>query len=184
MNHASPEELSAGLAGVREAPADAGSVEMIVRRTGTDRREVLDEAVLDPALGLVGDDWPERWSEGTVDGSPNPLAQLTLMNSRVAALLAGRDRWALSGDQLFVELDLSVDNLPPGTRLAVGEAVIEMSPEPHTGCGKFTRRFGLAALRWTKTEEGRRLRLRGAYATVVSGGVVRRGDAIRKLDEA
>ena len=86
------------------------------------------------------------------DGSANPDAQLTLMNARVVALVAGeRERWPLAGDQLYVDLDLSADNLPPGTRLAVGSAVIEVTPEPHTGCAKFSARFGSEALRFVNS---------------------------------
>jgi hypothetical protein len=143
---------------------------------------VLDGGVLDVAEGLVGDMWRRRGSRRTPDGSANPLAQLTLQNARLAALVAGeRERWPLAGDQLYVDLDLSVDSLPPGTRLAVGSAVIEITPDPHTGCAKFSARFGSDALRFVNSPDGRALRLRGANARVVEAGSVRTGDAIRKL---
>jgi hypothetical protein len=172
-------ELEAGLDDIRRSPADAGTVELIVRRPAVDEREVLDEAILDCTVGLVGDTWSVRSSRKTPDGSPNPLAQLTLMNCRAATLFAGgRGRWALAGDQLFVDLDLSEANLPPGTRLEVGTAVVEISIEPHTGCAKFVERFGPAAGRMVSHPDGRALRLRGVNAMVVTGGVVRQGDTL------
>jgi MOSC domain-containing protein YiiM len=175
VEHADPEELAAGLDHVRSSPTDRGTVELIVRRPAENEREVLDEAELDAAVGLVGD----RWHLGS---SPTNDAQLTLMNARLAELVAqSRDRWALAGDQLYVDLDLSVENLPPGTRLAVGEAVLEVSEVPHTGCAKFSARFGTDALKLVNKGEGRELRLRGMNARVVQPGTVRRGDAISKL---
>jgi hypothetical protein len=175
-------ELEAGLAHIRGAPADVGTLELIVRRPLVDQREVLDEAVLDPELGLVGDSWHARGSSRTPEGAANPETQLTLMNARVAGLLAGgRERWGLAGDQLYVDLDLSIQNLPPGTRLAIGSAVIEASAIPHTGCAKFSARFGPDALRFVSTPTGRTLQLRGINARIVTGGVVRTGDAVRKL---
>lgn len=180
--YAQADELQAGLAHILESPRSVGVVELIVRRPREDAREVLEEGRLDKADGLVGDDWRARGSSSTPDGSARPGRQLTLMNARVIALLAGeRERWPLAGDQLYVDLDLSVENLPPGTRLEAGSAVIEVTDEPHTGCAKFTDRFGSAAIRFVNQRESRPLRLRGMYARVVEPGVVRPGDAIRKL---
>ena len=151
-----------------------------MRRPAVDEREVLSEAQLDPLEGVVGDGWRARGSSATADGSAHPGTQLTLMNARVAALVAGPpDRWAQAGDQLYVDLDLSAANLPPGTRLTVGSAVIEISTEPHLGCGKFIRRFGVAAQRFVNSSVGRELNLRGINARIVTGGTVRPGDAIR-----
>jgi MOSC domain-containing protein YiiM len=182
MTHAAAAELEVHLDHIRLSPADEGTVELIVRRPGVDEREVLDEAVLDPAEGLVGDHWRVRGSGRTEDGSAHPDMQLTLMNVRAVAAVAGeRERWALAGDQLYVDLDLGTDNLPPGTRLAVGSAVIEVTDQLHTGCAKFTARFGSDAIRFVNKGPGRELRLRGMYARVVEGGTVRAGDAIRKL---
>lgn len=182
MRHATAQELEAGLDGIRASPAVAGTVELIVRRPAEDEREVLDEGVLDPAEGLVGDTWRHRRSSRTADGSASPDMQLTLMNERVAALVArAPERRPLAGDQLYVDLDLSADNLPPGTRLALGSAVIEVTAEPHTGCGKFSARFGSDATRFVNSPTGRELQLRGINARVVEAGTVRRGDAIRKL---
>jgi hypothetical protein len=171
--------VQAGIEDVRAAPADAGSVTLIARRPEVDAREVLPEARLDPDLGLIGDNWSTKPSLAT--GAPNPLAQLTLMSSRCAALVAGElERWPLAGDQLYVDLDLSYRNLPPGTRLAVGEATIEVTEEPHRGCGKFAARFGVDALKLVNSDVGRDLNLRGICARVVAGGVVRTGDPIVK----
>ena len=142
---------------------------------------MLEEATLDPAVGLVGDNWRERRARTTPDGSPDPERMLTLMSTRAIAAIAGDPgRWPLAGDQLYVDLDLGLENLPAGTRLAVGTAVLEVSAAPHTGCAKFTERFGSEATRWVNTQAGRSLNLRGINARVVTGGVVRRGDAIRK----
>jgi hypothetical protein len=138
---------------------------------------VLEEGVLDTAQGLVGDDWLARAGE-----SPDPATQLTLMSSRVIGLITDgdRERWPLAGDQLYVDLDLSPENLPPGTRLAAGTAIVEVTDVPHTGCAKFTARFGPAAIRFVNSPPGRELRLRGMYVRVVEPGIVRPGDAISK----
>ena len=174
--------LEAGLDRIRRAPADAGVVAMIVRRPAVDEREELDEGVLDLTEGLVGDTWRTRGSRSTPDGSANPDAQLTVMNVRVAELVAiTPERRSLAGDQLFVDFDISVDNLPAGTRVQLGDAVIEFTAPPHTGCAKFQARFGNDATRFINSPLGRRLRLRGANARVVVPGTVRRGDSVRKL---
>ena len=176
------EELAAGLDEIRASPQVEGTVELVVRRPAQDQREVLEEGMLDVGEGLVGDGWRMRPSSRTKDRSPHPGRQLTLMNARLAALVAGeRERWAIAGDQLYVDLDLSRENLPPGTQLAVGSALIEVTDQLHTGCAKFTARFGHDAIRFVNTGVGRELRLRGMYAKVIEGGPVRPGDAIRKL---
>ncbi|MDX6466880.1 MAG: hypothetical protein QOI27_1920 [Gaiellaceae bacterium] len=167
---------------IREAPAGSGTVELLVRRPAVDEREVVDEVELDLVEGLVGDNWLTRGSRAMADGSANPKAQLTVMNARLAAVVAGpREQWAAAGDQLYVDFDLSKENVPPGTRLAVGSAVIEVTDEPHTGCAKFSARYGSAALRFINSPAGRELNLRGINARVVEPGRVRNGDAISKL---
>jgi MOSC domain-containing protein YiiM len=170
-----------GLEVVRAAPQEEGTVQLIVRRPAVDEREVVDEASLDLEEGLVGDNWHARGRSGGRLPA-NRDAQVTVMSSRAIALAAGgRDRWPLAGDQLFVDLDLSGENLPPGTRLAVGSAVIEVTPEPHTGCKKFAARFGLDMLELFNSSEGRALNLRGINTRVVEPGTVRAGDPARKL---
>jgi len=178
--HVSDAELEAGLSEIQRAPAAEGTVELIVRRPAEGVREVLEEGVLDLEQGLVGDRW---WASARSKGEHvNVGTQLTLMNARVIALIApDRERWPLAGDQLYVDFDLSPKNLPPGTRLALGSCVIEVSDEPHTGCAKFSARFGSAAIRFVNSPAGRSLRLRGMNTRVVEPGRVRPGDAIRKL---
>jgi MOSC domain-containing protein YiiM len=174
--------LERSLDHILEAPADGGTVELIARRPAEDEREVLAEARLDTHDGLEGDTWRVRGSSRTADGGPNPDSQLTLMNARAAAAIAGeRERWALAGDQLYVDLDLSLNNLPPGSRVQIGSAVIEFSETPHTGCAKFSARFGVDALKFVNSPVGRELRLRGANCRVVVAGTVRAGDTIKKL---
>jgi hypothetical protein len=179
--HRSRADLDAALDEIRRSPADDGRLELVVRRPAVGEREVLAEGILDTREGLVGDSWIARPSRSTPDGSPHPLMQLNVMNARVAALLAGTpDRWALAGDQLYVDLDLGVANLPPGARLAIGDAVVEVTEQPHLGCAKFAARFGADALRFVNSAAGRELNLRGVCARVVEPGTVRPGDHVRK----
>lgn len=169
-------ELRAGLDHVRESPRDVGSLELIACRPAVNERRELATGELDVNRGLVADSWSMR---GT---SPNPKAQLTVMNARAAQLFAGdRSRWSLAGDQLYVDLDLSLANLPPGTLLAIGSAVIEVTDQPHLGCVKFAARFGAAARELVNAPDGTALNLRGINTRVVQGGAVRQGDEVRKL---
>jgi hypothetical protein len=178
----SMDALEAGLPHVREAPRDQGVLRLIVRRPAVDAREVIQEGELSLEEGLVGDTWRMRGSSRSADGGAHPDMQLNVMNARAAALVAQQDdRWALAGDQLFVDLDLSGDNLPPGTRLAIGSAVIEVTDQPHTGCCKFVARFGLDAMKLVNSPVGRSLNLRGICARVVQPGTIRVGDAVSKL---
>jgi hypothetical protein len=183
--HLTTAELDAVLDHVRQSPADVGRVELVVRRPAVDQREVLAEAMLDPAEGVAGDTWRVRPSSRTGDGTAHPDMQLNVMNARFAAAIAGDpDRRQLAGDQLFLDLDLSEENLPTGTRLALGDAVIEVTDQPHTGCAKFSSRFGPDALRFVNSPVGRALRLRGLNAKVVVAGLVRPGDAVHKVPAA
>lgn len=188
MSHPTPEQLAAAVDDVRSSPADDGVLAMIVRRATVGARERLVVAELSTDEGVVGDSWSQRSSSRTADGSPHPDMQLNVMNWRaVSALADDDDRRALAGDQLYVDLDLSSANLPAWTRLGIGHerggtAVIEVTDQPHTGCAKFTQRFGLDAHRWVNSPEGKELNLRGINARVVSGGEVRVGDRVRRLD--
>jgi len=176
------EELHAGLEGIRQSPKDEGVLELIVRRPQIGEREVLDEGELDIVDGLVGDTWRTRGSRRSKDGLAHPDMQLNIMNARVIALVAQeRERWHLAGDQLFMDLDLSSGNLAPGTRLAVGSAVIEVTDQPHTGCQKFVSRFGLEAMQFVNSPVGRELNLRGINARVVKPGTIRVRDVARKV---
>ena len=173
--HVEADRLEAGLAHVYDSPRDVGTLELVVRRPSEGEREVLDEGVLD-FPGLVGD-------RHTLRGDTHAGTEITLMNVRVVDLVADgdRERWALAGDQLYVDLDLSVANLPPGTRLEVGSAVLEVTEVPHTGCAKFTARFGSDATRLINAKPSRELRLRGMNTRVITPGTVRPGDTIHKL---
>ena len=178
-------ELEAGLDTIRQSPKNEGVLELIVRRPQTGAREVLQEGELDLVEGLVGDNWVIRGSNRTPDGSAHPGKQLTLMNARVIALLAQeKDRWQLAGDQLYVDLDLSVENTPPGTRLAIGSTIVEITDQAHTGCNKFLAWFGPDALALVNSPLGRQLQLRGVNARVVQPGVIRIGDIVKKGVEA
>jgi len=170
------DELLAGLEHVRESPREVGTLEMIVGRPAVDERVLLASGELDVDRGLVAD----RWSRGS---RPNPKSQLTVVNARAVQLVAGdRTRWALAGDQLYADFDLSPDNIPPGTRLAIGSAVIEVSDQPHLGCEKYAARFGPTAREFANSPDGRSVSFRGINTRVVQSGTVHVGDAIRKLD--
>jgi hypothetical protein len=180
--HRSTEELEGFEPELRKAPADIGTLELVVRRPAVGEREVLDEGRLSFAEGLVGDTWNLRRSGRTGDGTSHPDMQLNVMSARMVAFLAGDpERRALAGDQLYIDLDLSHDNLPAGTRLSIGEAVIEVTAQPHTGCAKFIERFGVDAMKFVNGTLGRQLRLRGLNAKVVTEGPIRPGDKVVKL---
>lgn len=177
MKHFTISELEAGIDRIMDAPAESGVLSLIVRRPSEGEREVLKVGQLDLADGLIGDRWEHLMRP--VDDQYN---QINVMSARAIALISGDpDRWQLAGDQLYVDFDISQDNLPAGSRLAIGETVIEVSPEPHTGCQKFSQRFGVDALRFVNSEAGRKLRLRGLNARVVVPGTIRTGDAVSKL---
>lgn len=179
---AGKESLEAALDLVRQSPVGSGVIDMIVRRPAVGIREVLEKCELTVADGLVGDSWPTRWSGRERDRQQHLAMQITLMNSRVINVIADgdRNRWALAGDQLFVDFDLSKENLPEGTELAVGDAVLAVTAEPHLGCSKFRERFGREAVLFVNSELGRQLNLRGVNARVVRSGVVTTGGVISK----
>ena len=182
VTHLTLPEMESGFVRICESPKDSGVLRLIVRRPQPGARETLQEGELTLSDGLVGDGWHARGSSRRPDGSPDPENQITVMNARVVELLAPeKDRWPLAGDQLFVDLDLSAENLPPGTRLALGSAVIEVTHLPHTGCQKFTARFGLAATQFVNSAVGKQLHLRGLNAKVVQPGVIRVGDVVKKI---
>jgi MOSC domain len=182
LRHLTREELEAGLDEIRRAPKDEGLLELIVRRPGVEQREILREAHLDLEQGVVGDNWIRRRSSMTADGSPHPEMQINIMSSRVVALVAqSRSRWHLAGDQFYLDMDLSAENMPAGTRLEFGTAVLEVTAEPHLGCRKFLARFGVEAMKFVNSELGKQLHLRGINAKVVKPGVVKVGSTIKKL---
>ena len=182
MKHLTMEELEAALDHLRQTPKDEGLVELIVRRPRVDQREVIDEAELDPVGGLLGDNWIVRGSSRTPDGSAHPEMQINIMNARVTALVAQeKERWPLAGDQLYIDMDLGKENLPAGSRIVVGSAVLEVSPLPHLGCHKFVSRFGVDAMKFVNSELGKQLCLRGINAKVIQGGVVKVGSKARKV---
>jgi hypothetical protein len=182
MKHITTEDLEKNLDAIRQSPKDAGVLKLIVRRPQENAREILSAGELDLTEGLIGDNWKTRGSSRTADGASHPDMQLNIMNSRVVALVAqSEDRWQLAGDQLYLDLDLSEENLPPGTRLAIGSAVVEVTAQPHTGCRKFVERFGADAMKFIASDVGRQLRLRGINAKVVQAGTIRTGDTAKKI---
>jgi hypothetical protein len=175
--HASRSQLDAALAHIKASPPDQGTVEMIVCRPDKAQRRVLQEGMLDTTEGLIGDNWRRRGSSSTADRSAHPGMQINLMNARTIHAIAGdRSRWALAGDQLYVDLDLSERNLPPGSRLQIGDAILEITAEPHLGCKSFAERFGRDAVMWVNSDEGKALHLRGLNAKVIRGGSIRVGN--------
>jgi hypothetical protein len=182
LNHLTMEQLEASLDHIRQSPKGHGVLELIAMRPRVEEREVVNEAELTVELGLVGDNWSTRGSSSMADRSANPEMQINIMNSRVVTLVAQvKERWQLAGDQLFIDMDLSKANLPVGTRLALGSAVIEVTAPPHLGCNKFVSRFGLDAMKFVNSAVGRELCLRGINARVVQSGVIRVGDVARKI---
>lgn len=182
MIHLTTKQLEQGLDFVLKSPKDNGVLEMIVRRPRVEEREVLEQGELDLEVGLIGDCWKTRGSSKTTDGFGHPDMQLNLMNSRIIDLIAqDKDRWKLAGDQFFVDFDLSDENIPPGTRLSIGTAIIERTKMPHTGCKKFVQRFGLDAMKFVNSPRGRALSLRGVNAKVIQPGIVKKGDRINKI---
>ena len=182
IKHLSAADLEAGLNEIRDSPKDRSVLDLIVSRPEEDAREVMELADLHVEVGLVGDTWRDRPSIRSADGKAHPDMQITMMNSRVAALVAqSKDRWPLAGDQLFVDLELSKANVPLGTRISVGSGILEATNQPHTGCKKFAARFGVDALKLISSPIGLELQLRGINLKVVQGGKIKPGDAVKIL---
>lgn len=180
--HFTTAEIEAGIDHVLASPKDNGILELIVRRPKVNTREVVESGVLDIDNGLLGDNWLTRGSSRSDNGLGHPEMQLNLMNCRFTELIAGsRERMPLAGDQMYVDLDLSPANLPPGTRLKIGEATIEITAIPHLGCKKFVERFGVDAMKYANSEFGRSHNLRGVNAKVVHGGTISTGDSIEVI---
>lgn len=174
MKHLTTREIEANLDKVLESPKDHGVLSLICRRPSENEREVLETGELDIEKGLIGDDWRSR--------DENIETQLTIMNSRIVDLIAqDKERWKLAGDQLFADLNLSEENLPVGTKLEIGEAIIEVTPQPHNGCKKFVERFGLDAMKFVNSPVGKQFHLRGIYAKVIKSGTIRQGDSVKKV---
>jgi MOSC domain-containing protein YiiM len=177
--HATRESLDAGLSALRELGTDEGTLELIVVRPTEGERVLPETGEVTIEAGLVGDRWEPYVHE---DGSPGRQNQLTLMSTRVLDLIADTERWPLSGDNLLVDMGLDAESLPIGSRLAIGDAVVvQISEIPHTGCAKFSARFGSDALRFVNSPEGRELRLRGVNAHVIVPGTISTGDSIRRI---
>jgi len=182
VRHLSMQELEAGLDHIRQSPKDNGILKMIVRRPEKLQREVLEEGMIGLTEGLLGDNWSRRPSSRTPDKSPHPDMQLNIMNARAIALLAQTEgRWQLAGDQLLIDINLSDENLPAGTQLSIGSAIIEVTTQAHNGCKKFAQRFGVDAMKFVNSPIGKELHLRGINAKVIQGGTIRKGDVVRKV---
>lgn len=177
MKHLTTEQIEAGLDLIIQSPKDNGALKLIVARPNPDEREVLETGELDVNEGLKGDIWQNY-------GNVRPDAQITIMNSRCIALLAQDEkRWQLAGDQLYVDLDLSNENLPIGTKLEIGSAILETTTVPHNGCKKFVERFGMDAMKFVNSPIGKKLHLRGIYAKVIKSGMINKNDTIRKIND-
>jgi MOSC domain-containing protein YiiM len=180
--HLSLEELRDGLGEIQRSPKNRGALRAIVIRPETDARSALQQCELSPELGVHGDNWAKGCWMSLPDGRPHPDVQVTIMNARAIALIAQDEAlWPLAGDNLLVDLDLSTDNLPPGTRLSVGTARLEITAVPHKGCSKFAARYGVDATRFVNSRDGLRLHLRGIYARIVERGLITVGDTVEKL---
>ena len=160
------------------SPTDEGRVALIVRRVAAGgRREILDAVELTSDAGVPGDAWERRPQK-------DPDMQIAVMQIDVARLIANGQPVTLFGDNLFVDLDLRTSNLPPGTRVKIGDALLEITPHPHNGCRKFQSRFGPEALQFVAGKDLRHRNLRGIYMRVAQRGVVRAGDSIQVLARA
>ena len=175
------QQIEQRLPWVQESPATQGQVKLIVVRPDTDQRRVVSQAQFSSEGGVDGDNWQQDCWKKLADGRPDPEVQVAIINARMIEVLAGDQKcWPLAGDQLYVDLDLSVDNLAIGQRLQVGEVALEITAEPHRACKKFQHRFGKDAATFVNSPQGDALRLRGVYARIIQAGVVETGDVISK----
>lgn len=175
MNHLTTKQIEAGLDEIRQSAKDNGILQLIVARPKENERQVLETGELDETKGLIGDDW-------LIYNGAKIESQIAVMNSRCIALLAqDESRWQLAGDQLYIDLDLSDENLPHGTKLQIGSAILEVTPKPHNGCKKFVERFGMDAMMFVNSPVGKQLHLRGIYAKVVQSGKINKGDIVKKM---
>jgi hypothetical protein len=182
LQHLNQAQLEAGIDIIKQSPTDNGTLELISIRPEENERTILEKGTLDTKLGVVGDNWINRRSSRTTDGSPHPDMQINIMNARAAQLVAqAKERWALAGDQLYIDMDLSTKNLPAGSQIQIGDTILEITDQPHTGCKKFVKRFGLDAMKFVNSEIGRAYNLRGINAKVVKGGTIHSGDSVVKL---
>ena len=181
VNHVKMSQLELGLDHILDSPKDNGIVQLIVSRPEIEIRKILNVAKLDKEFGLIGDNWSDRGNSSTPDNSSDIEDQLTIMNSRVISLITpSSEHWQLAGDQLYIDMDLSRNNLVPGSQIKIGSAIVEVSKKPHTGCKKFSNRFGLDVLKFVSTPLGRELALRGINTRIVQSGIVRTGDVVKK----
>ncbi|MBA4054374.1 MAG: MOSC domain-containing protein [Marivirga sp.] len=182
IEHPDLDTLETGLEGLQNSPKDDGSLEMIVVRPEKKHRATLLECELTLKRGVEGDHWAKGCWKSLPDGSPDPDVQITIMNSRCLELIsASRSRWPLAGDNLIVDMDLSIHNLQPGQKLSIGSAVLEITSVPHTGCNHFKERFGIDSLKFISSKRGKELRLRGIYARVIKDGQIKVGDRLKKV---
>lgn len=181
--HLTRAELQAGLPHILDSPKDDGVLEAIVIRPASGERHDLQSCEISLEGGAHGDHWAKGCWMSTEDGKPHPDVQICIMNARCIALVAHeRARWPLAGDNLLIDIDLRPENLPPGQRVAIGTAIIEISPVSHTGCESFVERYGRAAVVFVNAPKGKALRLRGVYARVVQDGRVTVGDRVVKVN--
>ena len=182
LRHLTFDELNAGLAHIRASPKEEGRLEAIIARPAPGERRDLASSEISLAGGVHGDHWAKGCWKTTADGKPDPDVQICMMNARCIELIAQeRSNWPPAGDNFFIDMDLTPGNMPPGTRLGIGSAIIEVTGIAHNGCASFIERYGRDACVFVNTGEGERLRLRGIYARVVRDGRVSVGDKVKKL---
>lgn len=181
--HLTLEELHRGLGEIRRSPTDEGRLKAIVIRPAVNERISLMECQISPELGVHGDNWAMGCWKSLPNGKPHPDVQVSIMNARAIALIAQQEeRWPLAGDNLYLDLDLSAENLRPGQRLALGSAILEITPIAHNGCKKFGERYGADAVTFVNSDLGKQLHLRGIYARILESGVIRVGDVAGKIE--